>query len=100
MRNQQVPVWRRKGFVAVFVAVSMVFILGVTAIAIDGGGLLDRRRHAQATADAASMAGASILSSKYPKYNGLDGDGAARAAALAVAASNGFANDDTTSTVT
>src|SRR5205823_12064077 len=71
----------------------------MAAITLDGGGLLDGRRHAQATADAGAMAAASVLYQKYPSFNGYDSNGAAAAAALAVAASNGFSNDSITSTV-
>ena len=45
----------RRGIVAVLVALSLVAILGVTAIALDGGMLLQERRDVQATADAGDV---------------------------------------------
>jgi Flp pilus assembly protein TadG len=90
----------RRGVILVLVAISLVVILAFVAIALDGGSLLERRRHAQSTADAAAMAAAENLFRSYPKNNGLDSDGEAAQAALAVAAANGIANDGATSIVT
>ncbi|MFL5342241.1 MAG: pilus assembly protein TadG-related protein [Gemmataceae bacterium] len=89
----------RKGLIAAFVAVCLVVILGLTAISLDGGGLLDRRRQAQATADAAAMAAACDLYANFPTYHGVD-SGSAAQSALNVAATNGFTNDTTHSVVT
>src|SRR5689334_5150911 len=90
----------RKGLIAAFVAVCLVVILGLTAISLDGGGLLDRRRQAQATADAAAMAAACDLYANFPTYHGVDAGSTAAQAALNVAATNGFTNDTTHSVVT
>jgi len=89
----------RRGAVTVFVAFALIAILGVVAIAVDGGILLDKRRHAQASADAVALAAADLLYTKYRIYKGVDLDGAARAQGLRTAAQNGYANDKTTSTV-
>jgi hypothetical protein len=90
----------RGGLVAVYVALSLTVILGVTAIALDGGMLLAERRHAQATADAAALAAAGDLYANYQQNFGLDPSGTAKSSALAVANANGYANDGTTSIVT
>lgn len=89
----------RRGTVLVLAAIAMTAILGVVAIAVDGGVLLAKRRHVQATADAAALAAADVLFNKYLIYKGLDADGAALAQGLATAAANGYANDKTTSVV-
>jgi hypothetical protein len=70
------------------------------AISIDGGGLLEERRQAQATADAAAMAAAEDIFLNYPRNKGIDSGGSAQTMALAIAASNGFTNDGTKSIVT
>ena len=90
----------RRGAIAVLVAVSLVAVLGCVAICIDGGGLLDLRRKAQATADAAALAAAENLFRNFPTNQGVDVEGAAADAAYSVAALNGFDNDDTRSVVT
>lgn len=92
--------WARRGAIIVLVAVSLLVVLAFVAIAIDGGGLLDKRRQAQATADAAAFAAAEDLFRNYPANKGLDPSGTARERALAIAAANGFAGDGTISTVT
>src|SRR5262249_21761606 len=90
---------RRRGTVVVVVALCLTGLLGVLAIAFDGGILQAERRHAQATADAAAMAAASVLYQKYPQYNGVDSDGSAKNAALDIASANGHPNDGTNSIV-
>jgi hypothetical protein len=91
---------KRRGTIAVLVAVSLAVMLGVVAIALDGGLLLDNRRKVQAGADAAALAAAIDLFANYASYNGVDSTGAAKASALATAAANGFNNDGVTSIVT
>jgi Flp pilus assembly protein TadG len=90
----------RRGAIVVLVAFCLAAILAFVAIAIDGGSLLEERRQAQATADAAALAAAENLFANYPKNKGLDAGGNAAAAAQAVAAANGFNNDGTRSIVT
>src|SRR5260370_27568009 len=90
---------RRRGAVAVLVAVSLTALLIVLAIALDGGLLFTERRHAQATADAAAMAGAAALYKYYSTNHGADNNGAAVSSALSIASSNGYTNDGKTSTV-
>src|SRR5712692_2188230 len=80
---------RRRGMVAVYVALSMTVLLGISAIALDGGILLAERRHAQATADAAALAAAAELFK--------NSSGTASQSAASVAKANGYANDGTNS---
>lgn len=88
----------RRGTVLILAALAVTAILGVVAIAVDGGVLLDKRRHVQATA--AAFAAADILFNKYLTNKGLDLDGAARTQGLATAAANGYVHDKQTSIVT
>jgi hypothetical protein len=82
------------------VAFCLTLILIFVAIAIDGGALLEQRRQAQATADAAAIAAAEDLFRNYPQNKGLDVGGTALSRAQAIAATNGFSNNGTNSTVT
>ena len=91
---------RRRAVVVLFVALSLVAIIGVTAVTVDGGLLYLEMRRARATADAAAMAAACDLFANYPTNQGSDPSGTARSAALTVAAGNGYANDGAPSTVT
>jgi hypothetical protein len=74
-------------------------LLGIVAVALDGGVLHTERRHAQATADAAALAAASVLYEAYPKNQGADPEDKAKKAAEDYAKSNGYTNDGTTSKV-
>jgi hypothetical protein len=67
-------------------------------VALDGGLLLAERRHGQATADAAALAGAAMLFSNYATNAGADTGGAAASAVTAAANANGY--DGTNSTIT
>jgi hypothetical protein len=91
---------KRRGTIAVLVAVSLVAIFGVVAIALDGGLLLDDHRGVQAAADAAALAAADDLFNNYGTKNGLDPSGTGKASALSTAAANGYSNDGVTSLVT
>jgi len=86
--------------IAVLVAVCLTVLLGVVAIALDGGRLWSERRQAQSVADAAALAAACDLYENYWVNSGRDPDGTALASALATAASNGYADDKTDSVVT
>jgi hypothetical protein len=94
------PKHSRRGTVLVLAAFAMAAIFGVVAIAVDGGFLLDKRRHVQATTDAVAMAAADVLFQRYPTYKGLDGNGDALAQGLRIAKENGYKNDGTNSVVT
>jgi hypothetical protein len=95
----------RKGAVVILVAVLLVAMVGVLALVLDGGLLQDDRRGVQAAADAAALAGATELFKNYtlitPNTNPplWDPRGAAASAAQSSATTNGFPNDNTTSTV-
>jgi hypothetical protein len=82
---------RRRGAVAILLAVCMVALLSVVALSLDGGGLLAERRHAQAVADAAAMAAASDLYDHYWTNSGADPNGTAKTSAETVATNNGYA---------
>jgi uncharacterized membrane protein len=91
---------KRRGAIAVLVAISLVAIVGVVAIALDGGLLLDNHRQVQSAADAAALAAADDLFSNYITNNGLDPSGTAKVSALSTASANGYSNDGVTSVVT
>lgn len=61
----------QRGQSIVIIAVGMIGLLGMAALAIDGGILFADRRHAQNAADAAALAGAfAILQGNDPVYYG------------------------------
>lgn len=95
---------RRRGAVAVYVAFCMVALLSVVALAIDASQLYDTKRKVQAASDAAALTGACDLFKTYINStyydNGKDVNGAIRAHVLAIAANNGFTNDNLNSVVT
>ena len=94
------PSAARRGTVAVMVAVSLMPVLGVLALVLDGGFQLAEQRRAQAAADATAHAAAVSLAANYANDAGSDPHGTAKSAALAIASANGMANDGVTSTVT
>ncbi len=71
------------GQAIVLIVLAMVALLGFTALAIDGGRLYSERRHAQNSADAASLAGALQKANKQPDQVVLE-------AVLSSAAINGY----------
>ena len=89
----------RRGNVVVIVAFSLVAIFGVIALAIDGGLLLDNRRHVQATADAAALAAASDMFKNYTTYYGVDTKGTAESSALTFIQENGYTDENSKVTV-
>ena len=91
---------RRRGTVTVWVVLSLGALVAVMALTMDGGRMMDERRHAQAAADAAALAAAADLYNNYQTYQGADSTGTAQKAALATASANGYANDGTSSVVT
>ncbi len=82
----------RRGVVAVFAAICMVVIVSVVAIVVDSGMVRDRRRHVQASADAAAMAAAIELFNNYLQVSSASSDpgGRARAGALSILQDNGY----------
>ena len=73
----------RTGKVAVLVALSLIPIVGVTAIAVDGGLLQDEHQRAQAAADTAALAAAEDLYTNFFANSGTDPNNTARNSALA-----------------
>jgi hypothetical protein len=63
---------RREGTVVVAVGACLIGMLAVLALSLDGGLLLNKRRQAQATADAAALAGACELYKSWFANKGLD----------------------------
>lgn len=59
------------GQVIVFLAVGFIILMGIVALAIDGGMLYSDRRHAQSAADAAALAGGSGAA-YYMRVNGIN----------------------------
>jgi|SRR6516225_5231411 len=59
---------RRRGMVATLVCLVLVTLLGLTALAVDGGLMQDSKRRVQAAADAAALAAATKL---YQNYNAI-----------------------------
>ncbi len=91
---------RRRGAVAPFIALCSLVLLGVMALSLDGGLLMYERQRTRTAADAAALAAAQQLFLHYPTNAGLDLDGSAKQAALAVAAAAGYTNDSVNSVVT
>jgi hypothetical protein len=90
----------RRGIAAPAVALCLIVLLGVLALAMDGGVLMTERRHAQAAADAAAFAAAADLYSQQmanPSNPGLDGSsGYAKTSAFTTAAGNGYSSSNVT----
>ena len=91
---------RRIGVVAPTVALLLVVIVGVTAIALDGGMLLKDRREVRAAADAAALAAAIDLYQNYDQNKGKDPSGTAATSAKDTAKDNGYADGVNGVTVT
>jgi hypothetical protein len=88
------------GTVTPLAVLSLSLLVGMVALTVDGGTLMEDRRHVQAAADAAALAAAADLFANFSSNQGLDLHGTARDSALADAAANGFNNDGVQSTVT
>lgn len=90
----------RSGGVMPLTLVSLSLLAGVVALVVDGGTLMEARRHVQAAADAAALAAATDLYVNYPANQGIDVSGTAQTSALSIASANGFSNDGVQSIVT
>jgi Flp pilus assembly protein TadG len=90
----------RRGKIIPLVAVSLIPLLGVVAIAVDGGNLQSEQRQLQRAADSAALAAATDLYQNWKSNAGTDPAGTAAKSAQTTAAANGFPNDGTTATVT
>lgn len=91
---------RRRGLSLVLVVVSLVALLGVLAVSLEGGLLMTERRNAQATADAAAMGAAADFYWHHYVNSGRDPNNTGRDAALYTANLNGFNNDGVNNKVT
>jgi hypothetical protein len=91
---------RRRGISLVLVTVSIVAVLSVLALSLEGGLLLSERRHAQATADAASMAAAADFYWNWYTNFGTDPSGTAASSAYYTASQDGYTNDGVNTKVT
>jgi hypothetical protein len=90
----------RRGAVLVWLLLGMTVIIGIVALGLDGGRMMDERRHAQGAADAAALAAAADLYKNYWQHFGKDLSGSAQSAALSSAAANGYDNDGVHNSVT
>lgn len=97
---------KERGQALVLIVLTMIALLGFTALAIDGGMVYSDRRHAQNGADAASLAGAGAAALaldnshvtygkwKCNKSSVVAARDAARSAAISRASDNGYPIDD------
>jgi hypothetical protein len=81
------------GSVNVMLLLSLAIIVGLLALNMDGGRMLEERRKAQRVADAAALAAARDLYENDSTNNGLDPDGTAAAAARRIIEANGYVTD-------
>jgi Flp pilus assembly protein TadG len=100
-RTKTVVKENRYGIVAVLVAVTISLLLGIAAIALDGGLLQDNKRRVQNATDAAALAAANTLFTNSASISSITPDPGSRAAAAArqSASDNGFPNNATNTTV-
>jgi Flp pilus assembly protein TadG len=78
-----------KGQALILIVLAIIGLIGLTALAVDGGVAYSERRQAQNSADAAALAGALA----YARGNNID------AAAQSSAVNNGFDNNGSSNTV-
>src|SRR4051812_48157992 len=90
----------RRGIITALVAVSLVAVLMIAALSIDGGRIVDIRRQAKAAADAAARGAAVEMLDMISGTNTSVTLSTIRATAFRLASDNGFANDGTNSVVT
>lgn len=76
--------------------ISLAFLLGILAINIDGGRLMEERRRYEGAASFAAQAAAAELYADYWTYQGVDPTGRARAAAERLAEANGVPTNQLT----
>jgi Flp pilus assembly protein TadG len=86
----------RRGMVTVLLAIFLIICLGIIAIALDGGMMMEDQRMVQAATDAAALAAATDLFVNFNINQGLDPNGTAQKSALTTAAANGFTTSNST----
>jgi Flp pilus assembly protein TadG len=86
------------------VAISLIPILGIAALAIDGGLLMSERRALQRAADAGALAAAIQMYNDWPSQTaakqGADSTGTAATSAKNTVTDNGYTNNSNGATVT
>src|SRR5689334_13521983 len=80
---------QRPGSVHTWVLLLLPVLIGIAAMTVDGGRLIEAHRNNQVVADSAALAGAASLYANYPTNQGTDPTGAARAVAIRSAVANG-----------
>jgi len=93
-----------RGIAATIVAISMLFVVGILALAIDGGMLLVQRRHIVNGADAAALAAAEAYARNEAQCGTNDGPAKSQADSIATsnmatASEDSYATDCTKQTV-
>jgi Flp pilus assembly protein TadG len=86
------------GQAIILIVFGIIAMVGLTALAIDGGNAYADRRQAQSAADTAALAGA-LAKINNPGLSGTALQSVVASAVQSRAASNGYANNGTTSTV-
>jgi putative Flp pilus-assembly TadE/G-like protein len=89
------PEFQRRGGVTPWVVLSLFLIVAVLALGMDGGRMMEERRHAQSAADAAALAAATQLYT-----NSFQTPASVTTAADNSAALNGYTNDGVNSIIT
>lgn len=90
----------RRGIIAVLVAVSLVAIVAIAALSLDGGRMMDEHQKVQTAANAAAGAGAQDLFAGEFQDVRDQFIAAARRSAFSIAGENGYDNDGQNSIVT
>jgi Putative Flp pilus-assembly TadE/G-like len=88
----------RRGNVTVMVALLLIPLVGMMALTLDGGLLMDRRRQCQTAADLAALAAATDMYTRWNTNAGKDTGSHGKDSAVNNAKANGF--DNTTGSVT
>ena len=97
-RTKRGSIALRRGYIAVVAALLMIPLMGMLALAIDGGLLMAERRKVQATSDAC-VQGAAVVVSKALCAGTTPDYTEAKNVALAIASKNGYSNDGVNSVV-
>jgi hypothetical protein len=95
----------RRGVAAPYVALTLVLLVGILALVVDGGMLMGERRHGQSAADATALAAASGLYMEDQTQTnssnlGLDADGSALESAHTTSSANGYPYNGSVTSVT
>jgi hypothetical protein len=83
----------RRGAALAQAVLSLIVLLAIAAVALDGGLLVAQRRRIQGAADAAALAAAADLFKNWNTGHGLDSGGTAAKSAKTASSANGYADD-------